>query len=91
LQQTLSRCALGYSHFISSVPERYPRRHLSGATAPLPRMLSPHANPDTPTRLAENTSPPGTETVEDGWQREVIHGPFPSPVSTRCSTKYTDR
>jgi hypothetical protein len=23
------------------------------------------------------------ETVEDGWQGEVIRGPFPSPVSTK--------
>jgi hypothetical protein len=26
------------------------------------------------------------ETVKDGWQEEVIRGPFPSPVSARCST-----
>jgi hypothetical protein len=26
------------------------------------------------------------ETVEEHWQEEVIRGPFPSPVSARCST-----
>ncbi len=26
------------------------------------------------------------ENVKDGWQEEVIRGPFPSPVSARCST-----
>ena len=46
-------------------PEREPRGHFPGATASLPRTLSALANPHAPARDEKNTSPPGSETVEE--------------------------
>jgi hypothetical protein len=63
-------------------PEREPRRHFPGATASLPRTLSTTANPHAPARDEENTSQPGSETVEDEWQTEMIHGASPPPASS---------
>jgi hypothetical protein len=44
--------------WLQANPEREPRRHFPGATAPLPRTLSTTADPHAPARDEENTSQP---------------------------------
>ena len=59
-------------------PERPQRRHLPGAAAPLPWLLSAITNPHPAAGHAENQGLPGTEAVKDVWREEVIQGPSPS-------------
>ena len=68
--------------WLQANPEREPRRHCPGATASLPRTLSTTSSPHSPARDEENTSQPGSETVEDEWQTEVISGASSPPVSS---------